>query len=151
MSWMEVRAIAPLIDECAQLLKPQSEKRKIELILTREADAAALIDEQYLRQILMNLLLNAIEASQRKTEVHLSVNSLDKSVSVWVRDDGAGLTLDQREHLFEPFYTTKASGHGLGLAVSRELAHSMGADLIYEPRSESGATFCLRLKGTNAE
>ena len=81
-------------------------------------------------------------------EVRIQAKSAKGRVMVEVSDDGPGLTPQEREHLFEPFFTTKSTGHGLGLAVSRELARSMGADLRYR-EAHAGATFVLDMRGAD--
>ena len=145
---IEARPVGPILSECAHLVQPQADRNGVRLTLADGTDAAAMVDEQYLRQIMVNLLLNAIEVSAKAIDV--STRQTDGCVAVRVSDEGPGLTPEQQEHLFEPFYTTKSDGHGLGLAVSRELAQSMGGELLYESGGGTGATFTLRLKGAHA-
>jgi two-component system sensor histidine kinase PilS (NtrC family) len=65
-----------------------------------------------------------------------------------VIDDGAGITEQDRSKLFEPFYTTKTTGNGLGLYISRELAEANNAQLYFQPQNP-GSAFILELKNTN--
>ena len=111
-----------------------------------ELSQDTLLDEQYFRQIMLNLILNAIDASQGGEQVLVNATAVNGSIAIEVSDRGPGLTPEQQEHLFEPFYTTKTTGHGLGLAVSRELAQSMGASLSWRSEPGQGATFVLGLK-----
>jgi signal transduction histidine kinase len=144
---IELRRVGPILDECTRLVKPQADRAGVHLTIADRCTPPALVDEQYFRQIMVNLLLNAIEVSAKT--VRVSATDADGVVAVQVSDQGPGLTAEQQEHLFEPFYTTKMNGHGLGLAVSRELAQSMGGELRYE-EGGPGATFTLRLRGANA-
>jgi signal transduction histidine kinase len=77
------------------------------------------------------LLLNALEASPAGGTVRVQASAEQGVVRVAVQDEGPGLNFEQQQHLFEPFYTTKPAGTGLGLAVSRELMRSQGGDLLY--------------------
>jgi signal transduction histidine kinase len=146
---MEARVVGPLLHDSAQLVKPQAEQSGVLVVVNDAAAECAMLDEQYFRQILVNLLLNAIETSESGNTVQVNAGAAGERIAIQVSDHGPGLTPEQLEHLFEPFYTTKSSGHGLGLAVSRELAQSMGGELFYETGAGDGATFVLRLKGAN--
>lgn len=145
------RALGPMLEECAQLVRPQAGKRGVELDIAGELAWTALLDEQYFRQIMLNLMLNAIDVSNRGDRVSIDAIPVEDRVDVEVTDRGPGLSHEQQEHIFEPFYTTKAQGHGLGLAVSRELAQSMGASLSFRNAPFRGATFVLQLRSNSGE
>ncbi len=145
---LKASPLCPLAERCLEMVRPQAVQREVRLALTCEDDAViASVDEHYFKQIIVNVLLNAIDASGPNSTVTVHVGIVDGAPEIRIRDQGPGLTTEQEEHLFEPFYTTKPDGHGLGLAVSRELAQSMGGDLVYCPSSDTGATFVLRMQG----
>lgn len=101
-------------------------------------------------QILFNLLVNSAQALRNtvpKPEIRIDLAATDATVELTVRDNGPGLPLVIRENLFRPFYTTKQKGNGLGLALSRDLAHKIGGELAYVD-TPTGATFVLKLKRT---
>ena len=130
----------------AAVVRPlQADGREVEIVVSVPEGLAALADVAYLQQIATNLLLNALDVSARGSVITVNATERDGLVEIAVIDEGPGLTPEQREHLFEPFYTTKATGHGLGLAVSRELARSMGGELVCCAASGRGAEFRLRL------
>ena len=93
----------------------------------------------------MNLLLNAIDASNRDGRVEIEVHQDESRVVVDVEDSGPGLSEEQREHMFEAFYTTKAGGTGLGLAVTKTLLEKMGASISSE-QGTRGARFRVILQ-----
>jgi signal transduction histidine kinase len=113
--------------------------------------AAALGDASKLRQVLTNLLRNALEAVGPQGQVVVSIDQPDASLaSVEVRDTGSGIAATTQERLFEPFFTTKATGSGLGLAISRAIARAHGGDVVLVSTSDEGTTFRLSLQAEGA-
>jgi len=107
-----------------------------------ECDAGAFeieTDPDLLKELLLNLLRNAVEALTvaESGVVRLHADPGPPLV-ITVEDDGPGIAEGVRTHLFEPFYTTKASGTGLGLSVARKLAQALGADLEFHPLDPHG-------------
>ncbi len=146
---LEKRSVGPVLEKCAELVRPQARKRGVDLVLSGALTQNALVDEQYFRQIVLNLVLNAIDVSSSGDRIEINATGIDGSVAIEVSDQGPGLTPEQQEHIFEPFYTTKTAGHGLGLAVSRELAQSMGASLYWRKTPARGATFILQFRSND--
>jgi signal transduction histidine kinase len=146
---LETCTVGPVISDCAKLVKPQADKQGVDVVLAGGLAETAIVDKQYFHQILFNLFLNAIEVSQPGKGVKINAIGENGCVVIEASDRGAGLTPEQKEHMFEPFYTTKLTGHGLGLAVSRELAQSMGANLFWRNEASHGTTFILQLKRSN--
>lgn len=107
-------------------------------------------DQRHLTQILWNLCKNGWEHSKKQVG-SLGLNCYEGSsatLSMEITDDGHGVADKDRSKLFEPFYTTKTTGNGLGLYISRELAEANGASLQYRPL-EQGSAFILQLKKEN--
>lgn len=106
-------------------------------------------NEGMLRQVLFNVLLNAIEASPAGSTVEVAAHSLDDAVVIEMADAGPGVSEELKDRIFEPFFTTKGyllrSGLGLGLATSKSLIEVMGGTIEYRPRPGGGAIFCIRL------
>ncbi len=143
---IEPRKVGPILENCVELVKPQAGKQEVDVVLAGDLSQTTFLDEQYFRQIMLNLILNAIDASQSGEQVLVSATASAGTLAIEVSDRGSGLTSEQQEHLFEPFFTTKTTGHGLGLAVSRELAQNMGASLFWRNTPAPGATFVLQLR-----
>ena len=144
--------LGPILRKCVGLVKAQADSREIEIHEEVSAlDLEARFDPEQLTQVVMNLLLNAIEAVGRSGSVDLRTAQRQDRIYISVHDSGPGLTAEQADHLFEAFYTTKPDGTGLGLAVSRELIARMGGVLRClndtHLSDRSGATFEIELSG----
>jgi PAS domain S-box-containing protein len=103
-------------------------------------------DKVQLQQVLLNLIVNSIDAmsgiDQRRRELTIvSVADGPKAVAVEVRDSGKGLDPERAAHLFEPFYTTKAEGLGIGLSISRSIVEAHGGHLSAAANMPHGAVF----------
>lgn len=108
-------------------------------------------DPARIEQVLVNLLGNAADALEdvrgRERAIAVAIESTPGSAVCQIQDNGAGIPLDKLATIFEPYYTTKAAGHGtgLGLAVSRHILESYGGSLSVESTLGSGTTFTFQL------
>jgi signal transduction histidine kinase len=140
----QMQPVLPILQHCISLVERQAEMQNTSVYLEGvNGEMRALFDAQQLTPTVVNLLLNALEASAGGM-IHVRVREENGMLRVEVQDNGPGLDNEQREHLFEPFYTTKPNGTGLGLAVSRELMRSQGGNLIYTSDGP-GACFVVEL------
>lgn len=101
-----------------------------------------------LEQLLLNLLLNAAAALPAQGSASVEARLLDDAVEITVRDDGPGITREELERVFDPFYTTRKDGTGLGLTIVRRIADAHGAELYIESEPGMGTTIRLSLPGT---
>ncbi len=107
-------------------------------------------DRVQLQQVILNLIMNAIEAMSEvregSRELSVSTGRVEPdSLLVAVRDTGPGLPPASHERIFEAFYTTKSSGLGLGLSICRSIVEAHGGRLWGEPNGPCGAALCLTL------
>src|SRR6185295_17684468 len=102
-----------------------------------------------IEQVLVNLIVNAIEAMEqlngRGAEVTIRSRSRDAEVEIEVQDVGPGVSPEDVEKLFEPYFTTKPAGMGLGLSISRSSIEAHGGRLWANPNGERGMTFRFTL------
>ncbi len=105
----------------------------------------------HLTQVLLNLVLNAIDATGRGGRIHIEGRAEGNAVILSVEDDGRGVALDDAARLFQPYFTTKPSGTGLGLFVSRQIVEEMGGSLTFRSEPARGATFLVRLPADRPE
>jgi signal transduction histidine kinase len=124
----------------------RGEGQPIEVVV--DADPADFVtDPGLLRQIVINLLTNALDATEAGGRIVLAARVADDQVVITVNDSGSGIAPEDLRRIFEPFYTTKGRGKGtgLGLAICRELVASLGGGIGVESTPGEGSTFTVRL------
>jgi signal transduction histidine kinase len=142
----------PFLTGMDALIGPQATAKSLRLErLATPADQAVIADREKLRQIMLNLLSNAIRHTSAGGTVTISTESRGSKVAIIVEDTGPGVPPDKREVIFEPFVQLDRTlaqtrdGLGLGLAISRDLARGMSGDLTAEERIGGGGRFVLLL------
>ncbi len=98
-----------------------------------------------LTQVFLNLVLNAIDATEKGGRIDLRVERSGDTLCVTISDDGAGIKPEHAGRLFQPYFTTKRHGTGLGLFVTRKLVTDHGGTVTFEPREGGGTVFRVRL------
>ena len=138
--------LAFLIERVTQLLASDADVRGVTITWAVPPGLTAMGDEDWLREVVINLVLNALDASDRGGEVRVRAKTLGPvEVELSVEDDGAGVKPDQREQIFQPFFTTKAQGTGLGLAIVHAIVTQHRGSLRLETSPKGGAAFRVRL------
>ena len=133
-----------LAEEVATLLGPDAKTAGIGLSVEAEAEEVIVAgDASQLKELLMNLVLNAIEACSDGGRVVVEVAAVRGQPEIRVRDDGRGVAPDDLPRVFEPYFTTRAQGSGLGLAISKRIAEAHGASLELTSQGGAGATATL--------
>lgn len=131
------------------LLEPIARRYSVRLEVGGEDSwGVVCLPEGEVKQILFNIIRNAIQASSPESVVAIELTAHRTVLTVAVIDQGHGISADQLPHIFEPFYTTKSQlkeGMGLGLSVSRSLAESMGGTIAVESRVGIGSRFTITL------
>jgi signal transduction histidine kinase len=102
-------------------------------------------DPELIKQVLLNLVINSIQAMPDGGEVLLSAKPRDGRVLIQVRDEGCGIDTLDRDKIFDPFFTTKDSGTGLGLSVAHKIVEQHGGILTAEGNPTQGMTFSVQL------
>jgi signal transduction histidine kinase len=136
-----------------RLLEPEARKRAVSLRLACADDLPlVLVDEGRLKQVLLNLVLNGIEACPERGAVH--VTTLPASDGAWgiieVADSGGGISPDVAPHVFDAFVTTKDTGSGLGLYIAHRIVTDHGGTIHARSRPEGGTVFSIRLPAVGA-
>jgi two-component system, NtrC family, sensor kinase len=140
--------VASAVTDTLALIAPQKAMRQVELDISipEELPSVALSDEQ-LVQLILNLVLNAVDALSGGGRVRVLARPNGDGVELSVEDNGPGVAPAVRDRLFEPFVTTKevGKGTGLGLAVCRGLVEAVGGSIVLDVGFASGARFVVQL------
>jgi|GEM_PF-4329670 len=134
------------VGELVRFLGPEIARKGL-VASTRFAEGLPPVaaDRRLLRFALMNLLKNAVEAMGPGGRLRVKTCQENGSVEVHVSDTGPGIPPSERERIFEPFYSTKESGSGLGLALSRQIVEKHNGSLTCQSMVGVGTTFIIRL------
>ncbi|WEF27935.1 two-component system sensor histidine kinase ZraS [Klebsiella aerogenes] len=136
-----------LIRHSLQLVSQDAQSRDIELQFTARPELTRIeADADRLNQVLLNLYLNAMQAIGRGGVISVSVSEADRQrVKIVVADSGKGMTAEELQAIFTPYFTTKADGTGLGLAVVQNIIEQHGGTIRAESQPGAGAIFTLWL------
>ncbi len=138
------RTNVPLAAACREVVRTLGfdiEEKKLRVEVTGEPFAIE-ADEQLLRQVLFNLILNAVQAASENGKIEVVMRRADKNRAVLeIRDDGPGVSPENRAEIFKPYFTTHQKGTGLGLAVVQQIVHAHGWEIQCLPSEPRGAVF----------
>jgi hypothetical protein len=134
-----------LARELAALMAPEAARRGV--VLSVEADPAPIAlraDRDLLKQALLNVVLNGVEAIEEGGELHITVRRLAGECVFAIRDSGPGIPPELRDKIFSLYFTTKAKGSGIGLAMSFRVVQLHGGTIDFSSEPGPGTTFWLR-------
>ena len=141
--------VGDLIDEVCQSMTPQLEAQGVEIDLDVPPNTLLEADRELVRRALLNLVINALDVMPSGGQLVFTSFDGAGAFELEVADSGPGLTEEQAKKLFEPFYTTKDHGTGLGLSVVRNVAEAHGGKVTAQNCPEGGAAFTLTFPRRN--
>jgi two-component system sensor histidine kinase PilS (NtrC family) len=136
------RDVNELVRDALSMVRPMARMKELRLEESSGEPPRVVCDPFAVRQLLLNLLLNALDFA--RTRIQVTTRAVDSQAEVLVADDGPGVPPGDRERIFQRFVTTRPGGNGLGLSTSREIAEAHGGTLSLL-ETDSGATFAVRL------
>jgi len=156
--------LTTLLNELQQMMLPQLEGRACELEIINDNDVNIAGHHEALSAVLQNLVLNAIQACDKDADTGIDkqlsghvivecLNVTEETIDIFITDNGHGISASMQERIFEPFYTTKPQGTGLGLAVVQAIVHAHDGAIWIESSSvkhNGGTTFAIRLPLLNS-
>jgi signal transduction histidine kinase len=135
-----------LMEETIALIKPQADEQKVEVTIEADAEPACVRgDAERLKSCLSNIALNALQAMPGGGRLAARVHRRDGAVEVSISDTGVGISEDAISKIFEPYFSTKQTGFGLGLAVTKKIVEEHNGTIAVSSQMERGTTFILRL------
>lgn len=137
--------LADLISKIASMLRGQAEQKNIALNLDLSQSVTAEIDHDQITQVMMNIVLNAIQILPDGGQIFIRLHQQQDAAMIEVADNGPGISDANQAHIFEPFFTQRAGGVGLGLAVVRQILQAHGGDIRYSSSQFGGAQFTITL------
>jgi len=144
---MKMVRLKDLIDKVAMLMRQEMKKHNINFHHECSSEYLTIqADKEMIEQVLINLLKNATEATSGSIDPHIElIGRYDGShVKIEVKDNGSGIIPEAIDHIFIPFYTTKKSGSGIGLSLSRQIMQLHNGTLTVESQPDVKTVFTLR-------
>lgn len=161
---LQLESIQEIMDGMILLISTEVKKRNLEIVRQYEDSLPPVaIDREQIKQVFLNILLNAIEATDEGGQVSVEIRTFsrksgEKFLQVEIRDTGCGISEDHLEDVFTPFFTTKDKGSGLGLSISHQIIQEHRGTISVESRTGQGSSFVVnfpisqdRSKGKVAE
>lgn len=139
--------VVQLFENIYQLLEPTLIQKNIDVdIIIKNTRMILRADVNLLEQVIINLLLNAIEAVKEEEEPYISLSAIETKdhIQLKIQDNGAGMSPEIQEQIFTPFFTTKKTGTGVGLTLSKQIMLMHGGNISVDSVEGEGSTFTLQ-------
>ncbi len=135
-----------LIEEALRTREEELKTKNIEVQLeAKMKDHSVFADPEQLKQVFFNVIGNAIDAMQNNPQLRVLTQGDDENVYVQFIDSGVGISKEDLPKVFEPYYTTKADGHGIGMMIVCRIMRDHGGDVGIDSRTGAGTIVTLRL------
>jgi len=142
----EEDSINDMVTAVSDFIRPLAARQEINVIVTTDPTVPPMeIDRTLLRQAVLNLIKNGVEALSKGGTLAVTTQRLDDTVEIAVSDTGPGIPAEVGRRLFEQFFTTKPQGTGLGLSISRQIVEEHGGQIRWTSTPGAGATFTVSI------
>ncbi|MEW6375338.1 MAG: ATP-binding protein [Thermodesulfobacteriota bacterium] len=148
---LEFEDINSILDGMILLVSTESKKKYIQIVKSYAQDLPSIsIDGEQIKQVFLNILLNAVEATPEKGEITIKTRSFVKPggkpyIQIEFTDTGCGIPTEYLEEIFTPFFSTKDKGSGLGLAISNQIVQEHRGYIFVESQLNQGSSFFINL------
>ena len=133
-----------------EIMIPYTDSHNISLVLT-EKNPNIMADKNQFKQVIVNIIQNAIHASKSEDEIEVITEYEDiETVVIRIKDHGSGISEEKLNHIFEPYFTDKEKGTGLGLAIVKRIVEQHDGKIEVESQIDQGTTFSLYFKRENS-
>ncbi len=135
-----------LVDETIALLRPQADEQNVEIIVEEDETSAEVNgDREKLKSCFSNIAINALQAMPSGGQLLTSVHKLNGNIEVEIADTGIGISQENLGKIFEPYFSTKQAGFGLGLAVTKKIIEEHKGSIEVQSEEGRGTTFSVKL------
>ena len=138
-----------LVRETVDFISALAIARKVELVTITQNALPILGDRIQLQQVILNLIMNGIDAMKDtpadNRSINIRISRVEKSAELSVSDRGPGIPEDELKKVFEPFYTNKSGGMGMGLSIARTIIEAHNGQIWAQNRSHGGASLRIRI------
>jgi two-component system sensor histidine kinase HydH len=142
----EALRVQDILNELATLVEGEAQQSKVQIRVVAPPTLPPLrADREYLRQTLLNLILNGLQAMPEGGTLTMKANTSNGNCLISVTDTGIGIAPENRRRIFEPYFTTKAKGSGLGLAIARRIIEAHGGTITVLSETDQGCCFQISL------
>ena len=142
---LEPVPVEEVLGDSLSILSEKLSSKRIELSWDQDGRHDVPADRVKLRHLFLNLLDNAVEATPEGGRIEIRVEPTDTTVKVHIRNTGSYIPPEERERIFEPFYTKRKGGTGLGLFIARQIALAHSGDITVDSDPQLGTTFTVEL------
>lgn len=141
-----------LMENILELVRPQADVQGVEILLEQDDEPATVVgDAERLKSCLSNLTINALQAMPAGGKLIACLHRVQAQVELTISDTGIGISQESLGKIFEPYFSTKQSGFGLGLAVTKKIIEDHHGSIDVQSEVNQGTTFTLRLPAANRE
>jgi signal transduction histidine kinase len=140
-----------MVNAVLELLRPQLSANNVEVQFSLDQQAYGMLDDASIRGALMNIVLNAIEAMREGGTLSVVTRQAGEAVQLEISDTGGGIGEEEAKKIFEPFYTTKAQGLGLGMPYAKRIIEQHGGTVSVNSRLGEGTTISIALPAAQQE
>ncbi|MGM8365049.1 ATP-binding protein [Virgibacillus sp. W0181] len=141
----QIETIGPMIEDVLLLLKSQATLKNVEFIFKANDSYDVYCDRSQIKQVLINLVKNGIEASNSNGKITICVKGYGPHIAIDIIDEGIGIPDELINKLGQPFFTTKDNGTGLGLMITKQILQCHEGDLKIIKNKDKGSTFRIIL------
>ncbi len=151
--FLEKTEISSIFNETLQLLRPQIERQRISLQKNFLSLPFITIDKEQIKQVILNLLMNAIQAMPKGGQLQLKAQSSEDHqwMKIFIQDSGIGILPEDIKKLFDPFFSTREGGIGLGLSIAHRIIDQHHGKIEVTSHPEKGTLFTIWLPMSNGE
>ncbi|MDD3593704.1 MAG: HAMP domain-containing sensor histidine kinase [Candidatus Gastranaerophilales bacterium] len=138
-------SLKDVISNVVDFASPSFKQKEVSIIFDAKCDVEVNIDRHKIYQIMLNLLKNALEATDPYKSVKVVLDKVDNNACITIKDEGHGVSPEILPKIFRPYFTTKENSSGIGLAFSKDIIEKHGGELDLLTNSENGCEFIIKL------